>query len=72
MGMELEDVRGLEMLARERRCATCGGSGKVHYPDNQGNEWEDFCPVCEGWGWLPQEGVALDGPASFISESNSD
>jgi hypothetical protein len=51
----------------------CGGSGVVMCgPDNQGSDFEDQCPVCDGMGWLPKEDVTLDGPTSFISESNSD
>jgi len=70
--LELEQVFSLVLPERRRHCGVCKGSGKVRYPDNQGSEYEDPCPVCNGTGWLPKEDVTLDGPASFISESNSD
>lgn len=69
MGMELELESLLHYMAQ---CAVCNGVGKVRYPDNQGNKYENSCPACDGIGWVPQEYVTLDGPASFISESNSD
>lgn len=73
MGMEqqLEQVFSLVLPERHRHCGVCKGSGKVRYPDNQGSECEDPCPICNGRGWLPKEDI-LDGPTSFISESNSD
>jgi len=69
MGIELQQVICLESLRHYMaQCAVCDGTGKVRYPDNQGNEYEDSCPACDGIGWLPQEYV----PALFVSESNSD
>jgi len=70
--LELEQVFSLVLPERRRHCGVCKDSGKVRYPDNQGSEYEDPCPVCNGKGWLPKEDVTLDEPASFVSESNSD
>ena len=73
MGMEQQQVLSIGLRERRRRCGVCGCSGVVMCgPDNQGSEYEDPCPVCNGTGWLPKEDVTLDGPASFVSESNSD
>jgi len=52
MGPELKQELSLNMSNRRQRCGACGGSGKVRYPDNQGNEYEDPCPVCDGTGWV--------------------
>ena len=68
MGMELQQVLSIGLRERRRRCGVCGSSGKVRYPDNQGSEWEDECPVCSGLGWIPEQYV----PPIFVSESNSD
>ena len=35
----------------KRRCAVCGGSGKVRYPIED-REIEDECPACDGKGWI--------------------
>lgn len=73
MGMEPKKELQLEMSNRRQRCGVCSGTGLVRYPDNQDSEYEDPCPICDGKGWLPEkEDVAPDGPATFISESNSD
>lgn len=48
---------------RRQRCATCSGTGKVHYPSlvfitSEGamiDEVEDPCPVCDGKGWVEEE-----------------
>ena len=73
MGMEQQQFLSLGLRERRRQCGVCGGSGVVMCgPDNQGSDFEDQCPVCDGMGWLPKEDVTLDGPTSFISESNSD
>jgi len=73
MGIKLQQVLSIGLRERRRRCGVCGGSGVVMCgPDNQGSEYEESCPVCNGTGWLPKEDVTLEGPASFVSESNSD